>query len=299
MPWLDVTREFGPIPDEPSQLQTVVKASQYLQAESYRYAAEASRRRFPNCSGYIIWMGHDNLHNTSNNSVVQIDGATKPAYDWLQRAYANLHVSLRHDSICYAPGERFVGRVFVHEDAAAKSGRAEARGSGGAITASLRTLDGRVVESTRRDLADAETSGAVMELDWAVPVCEQALFLVELVWERPGSAVRNRYLLSQQKEHPLAPLLKLPEPELSVRQHADGRVELLNTGKIAAISVRLVSLEPDCAILTCGQNIILLAGESLTNTYQQVSLDSNRRVTARMGVEAFNLACPLVITDRK
>ncbi|HPZ99371.1 MAG TPA: glycoside hydrolase family 2 TIM barrel-domain containing protein [Phycisphaerae bacterium] len=291
IPWGDVTAAIGEIPDDPAWLPLVVKIHRYMQAESYRYAAEACRRRFPNCSGYIIWMGHDNVHNTSNNSVVQIDGSTKPAYDFLQRAYAPRHVSLRYESLAWRAGERFAGRVFVHADATVgpQSVQATACGSSGTVRAVLRLLDGQVIETAAREVKVGMPGGqAVLDLDWPVPTALHELFVVELNWDHAGSVVRNQYLFTQNPVHLLAPLAQLEPVELFVQRESRDRIRVENRGKLAAIGVRLVSSVPDCAILTRGNNMILMPGESYEFRYAALALEPGLPVPETVCVEWLN-----------
>lgn len=282
IPWDEVTREFGPIPDDPSQLPTVVKASRYLQADSYRYIAEATRRRYPNCSGFIIWMGQDSVHCTSNNSVIQIDASAKPAYDWLQRAWGDRHVSLRHDSIHYAPGRPIVGDVWLHRDQAGAAAT-------GSLTVSLRTLDGRIVESLSVPVSGAGESIRAAAIDWSAPECSERLFVIDLVWEDSGREVSNRYLLSQQADHPLGPMLALPAAALTVERAGDDVVTILNGDEIAALAVRLVGTVPDQAVLTDVNDLIVFPGESCMVRFATVAASADAEPTD-LAVEWFNSA---------
>jgi beta-mannosidase len=255
VPWDDVTREFGPIADDPTQLPNVVKASQHLQADSYRYLAESVRRRYPNCTGLLIWMGHDSVHCTANNSVIQIDAETKPAYDWLQRAYAARHVSLKHDSIHYRPGDPITAEAWIHRDEFEPP-------ADGQVTISLRSLDGQVVQSLSAPVSGKGESIRVAPIDWPAPDCPERLFVIELVWENDSGRIMNRYLLSQQAEHPFAPMLSLPPAKLTAEWAEADQIRVRNDGPIAAIGVRVVPAVPDVALLTDMNSVILFPGES-------------------------------------
>ncbi|GMU22368.1 MAG: beta-mannosidase [Phycisphaerae bacterium] len=257
VPWMDVTREFGPWPDQPASLPALVKASQYLQAESYRYAAEASRRRFPNCSAFVVWMGHDSVHCTANNSVIHIDGSTKPAYDWLRQAFAGRHVSLRHESIYYSPGSSLKGEIWVHRDEMA-------RPAAGVIRARLRRLDGQVVVASEHPLQGLGGSIRVGTINWKIPSFAERLFVVELVWSDEAEAAVNRYLLSQEGEHFLAPLLSLPVATVEMKTDQPGCIRLRNTSATAALGVRLRRCVPHQPPLGDINNVILFPGEEQT-----------------------------------
>jgi beta-mannosidase len=256
IPEKDVLREFGPIPDDARKLATIVKCSRYLQAESYRYAAEATRRKHPRCSGFIVWMGHDSMHCAANNSVIEIDASPKPAYDWLREAYARRSVTFKHDRIGYAGGQRLTGEVWVtHDD--------DLQPAEGTVTIEMRRMDGEVMESMTVGLRGQASNLLVTPLDWPVRACREGLFVLHLCWNVSGEQIRRDYLLSQSEEHPLAAMLRLPEAALEVGPDdrlPDGLV-VTNTGDVSAVGVRLVSQTPDHALLVNANHLVLMPGE--------------------------------------
>lgn len=288
IPWEDVEREFGPIADDPSQLAAVVKASRYLQAESYRYAAEATRRRWPTCSGLLIWMGHDSVPCTANNSVIQTDATVKPAYDWLQRAWAQRHVSLKLSSISFEPGSRLVGEVWLHRDDADQP-------ASGTVTASLRRLDGETLTRATADVTGDGPSIRAVSLYWEVPAFDERLFVVDVIWTDGDREISNRYPLSQQTEHPLQPMWRLRPTELDCRRKGHGRVCIANTGHTAAVGVRLVSTGG--ALLTEANNMVLFPGESHEVGYEIIPTPWERgEAGADLRVEVFNSEADFTIS---
>ncbi len=310
-PWEDVTREFGPFPDDAAQLPHVVRASRYLQAESYRYVAESVRRRFPACSGLIIWMGHDCVHCTANNSLVQIDGSTKPAFDWLRKAWAPRHVSLRHERISYLPGEMFEGEVWCHLDPRAaamcprcgcepavchcsvSSAPASAAALTGHVSARLRTLTGQTISEWQAEVTGVGPSLCVGRVSFQVPACPEELFLIEIEWDDDGRCVDNRYLLSQQHDHPLAPLAQLPPASVSRHLDAPGQAAIRNDGPSPAVGVRLIPARPDLVLLADTGFLILLPGEKRVIGYEIIALAdasaaSAPTANADLRVEWFN-----------
>jgi beta-mannosidase len=281
IPWDDVAAAFGPIADEPGQLPAVVKAHRYMQAESYRYAAESCRRRYPACSGYIIWMGHDNLHNTANNSVLQIDGSAKPAYDWLQRAWAGRHVSIQYRSLACEPGECFVGRVFLHCDARPVSG--------GTARLSILSLEGRVLRTQSVETPGPDGAGRpALEVEWEIPAGDDPLFVAEAAWEAENETVVNRYLLSRRRPHPLAPLLQLAPAGVSMVRDSLERVTVRNNGPVAAVGVRVISSSAGHAVLADRNNLLLFPGESQVICSRMLPLEQDLPEPPGLTVEWFN-----------
>lgn len=64
-----------------------IRETQAHQAEAYSIAANACKRRFPKCGGFIIWMGHDCFPCPANNSVIDFLCETKPAYHALREVF--------------------------------------------------------------------------------------------------------------------------------------------------------------------------------------------------------------------
>lgn len=290
IPWNDVAREFGPIPDDESELAFVVKASRYLQAESYRYAAEAARRRAMTCSGFIVWMGHDTIHCTANNSVIEASGRPKPAYAWIQRAFASPHVSLQHDRICYRPGEPFVGEVWVHRNAGE-------RAAAGRVTARMISVRGEIYETVEHPVrTEGQESVHCGELRWTVPEAPYELFIVELALELEGETVSNRYLLSQATDYPLSPLRRLPLATLTIAEHLwidkrRNRVTVANSGEVCALGVELCAQSSGVTVLAHRNSLILLPGEAAAIEYELLNTglaDSRRRRGAGVRIECFN-----------
>jgi beta-mannosidase len=69
-------REMG---RPPSKLEEYVAWGQSRQAELLSIAVSACKRRFPECGGIIIWMGHDSWPCSANTSLIDFEGQPKPA----------------------------------------------------------------------------------------------------------------------------------------------------------------------------------------------------------------------------
>jgi beta-mannosidase len=68
-------------------VETMRRASQWLQYEGLRYAVEAQRRRWPQCSGTLPWQFNESFPNAWCTSAVDYHGVSKPAYYGVARAY--------------------------------------------------------------------------------------------------------------------------------------------------------------------------------------------------------------------
>ena len=74
--WDEFQREEG---RAPVSLAEMAAWSQARQARALEIAFAACKRRFPRCGGFIVWMGHDTFPCFSNTSLVDCEGAPKPA----------------------------------------------------------------------------------------------------------------------------------------------------------------------------------------------------------------------------
>ena len=64
-----------------------VEKSQQRQADFLALAIDACKQRFPRCSGFLIWMGHDCMPVGNNTSIINYDGTPKPAYHAIKEVF--------------------------------------------------------------------------------------------------------------------------------------------------------------------------------------------------------------------
>jgi beta-mannosidase len=69
------------------RLNTYIILSQKRQARFLALAANTCKSRFPQCAGFIVWMGHDACPAPSNTSIIDFDRNPKPAYWALQKVF--------------------------------------------------------------------------------------------------------------------------------------------------------------------------------------------------------------------
>ncbi len=68
-------------------LRAYVEYTQGIQAEAYALAARTCKARFPRCGGFLLWMGHDCHPCPANNSIIDVEGNPKPAWEALRKAF--------------------------------------------------------------------------------------------------------------------------------------------------------------------------------------------------------------------
>ncbi len=78
--WIDWDEYIAEKGDRASEsLEDYVKWSQNRQAEGLKIAVKSMKDKFPECGGFLIWMGHDCFPCMVNTSVIDFEGNPKPA----------------------------------------------------------------------------------------------------------------------------------------------------------------------------------------------------------------------------
>ncbi|MBA2528818.1 MAG: hypothetical protein H0V19_02455, partial [Euzebyales bacterium] len=105
-----VGRAFGGGIDD---LETLVRASQLLQAEGLRYAVEANRRRQWRNSGSIPWQFNEPFPNGFCTSAVDYRGRPKAAYHGVAAAYRPVHPSASFATLAWHGHDDFAAELWV------------------------------------------------------------------------------------------------------------------------------------------------------------------------------------------
>lgn len=240
---------FGRIED----LETFVRASQWMQAEGLRYAIESHRRRQGRCSGVCPWQFNEPFPNTACTNVVDYLGQPKPAYWWVRRAYQPVHLSLRYDKLTWQPGEEWQAQVWAHGvDEPVRHAL---------WTVCLHALDGTEV-ARAEGVIESLTQGAVPveRVQWTLPQEAGVWVVVACLYNRRGGVLAcNEYFFSTAQP-PMLPLLSAPATRLRVwrrRQH----VGVKNVGEAVALLVQLTPQEGQWLLLE-DNYFCLLPGET-------------------------------------
>ncbi len=117
-------------------VETMRRASQWLQYEGLRYAVEAQRRRWPRCSGTLPWQFDESYPQAWCTTAVDYRGDAKPAYYGVARSYRGAPSA--HFATCAWGGER---EARAHVSGPARfvdlDGRVVAEASAGELVAPL------------------------------------------------------------------------------------------------------------------------------------------------------------------
>lgn len=226
-----VQEAFGGLRDLPS----LVRASQFLQAEGLRYAVESNRRRQFQNSGTLPWQFNEPFPNGYCTSAVDYFGEPKMAYYAVAHAYRPILLSARFERQVWAGQAWFEAGIWLsNATPTAQEGNvvAQIRGSRGEVF-------GEWQVSTRLPV---NSSAPVIDYRLPLAAIEDDLFILDLrlLSEDGKEMAQSRYLFSRTDN--LAPMLRLPATKLSIRQQTKGdltRLTVVNAGERLALYVRL------------------------------------------------------------
>lgn len=79
--------EYKSTNNDTNDIDEYIKWSQNRQTEGLTIALKKSKERFPECGGFIIWMGHDSFPCMVNTSIIDFDGKPKPVLEELSKIW--------------------------------------------------------------------------------------------------------------------------------------------------------------------------------------------------------------------
>ncbi|MFD0712479.1 glycoside hydrolase family 2 TIM barrel-domain containing protein [Paenibacillus sp. GCM10027626] len=256
VPWETVSGAFGPWSLTEDELETFVMCSRFLQKESVRYAAEATLRRMPEASGFVVWMGNEPFPNCANTSILEWDGMPKPVFYALKKAFSPLHVSVRYDKASYMRGETFRGDLFLHGPEIP---------SEIIVHAVACDIFGRVLaESFYQPAVGFAVSPILLgTIDFALPELEGRVFFLR--WElRDESGLvlsTAAYIYTVDGQYAFDALRCLPAAGLGAELAGGRTVMLHNHSAVSAVEVWLEGESNEGSPVFADNGIMLLPGE--------------------------------------
>jgi len=255
--WDQLSRLFGPWSREREALRAYAQASRYLQMESLRYMAEATRRREPEASGFVVWMGNEPFANNANTSLLEYDGVPKPAYYAVKKAFGALHVTAKYDKIAWRSGERFGCELFVMDEQAAHMAYS--------LRARLYRADGELLREQLFELSGAEPAACAGRLQYDIADAPFAVLLLRLELFGRGEeapAATNSYLFTVDADYPFSPLRALPSADIVVSPGLKtGQLTVSNPSDVLAAGVFAIPKRPAGAAYPLDNYLFLLPGE--------------------------------------
>jgi beta-mannosidase len=254
-----------------TNLVTLQRASQVLQATGLAYAVESDRRRAPRCSMVLPWQLNESFPNAWCTSAVDYHGEPKPAFHAVRRAFADDRTTVQVDRAAWPPGTTPAATAWVWSAAGVAPGS----------TLTARLLDGYgnpLAEERRANLPGVSDPTAVVHLVApqhaldALP--ERALLLWETTWTGADGEVIDRTVEIAARGPDWSALLDLDAAALAVRVGCDegrraARVEVVHRAGPAVVGLALTDARrvDDPGWVTCDGDVRpLLPGEQRAHT---------------------------------
>jgi beta-mannosidase len=280
---------FGELPN----IETLVHATQFMQADGLRYALEADRRRKYHNSGTLPWQFNEPYPMAACTSAVDYYGRPKPSYYAVARAYAPLSVSAKFSTLAWNGCEDFDAEIWV-------ANSKEGTHRNASLQMRLMGLDGSLYAGQMETVCvDASCAARLAHVHESIDRIKDKVFFLDLQLCSDQGVVlcQNRYVFSRTAD--LAPFLACPPAQLSASSSGtenEQTLALTNAGSTAAMFLWLEEARdlhaPGYAYF--GDNYFcLLPGESrkVSVVWKDVPAEEQR-----VEISAWNAA--LIVLDR-
>ncbi len=98
--WLD-TNAVNALFGEPADLETLAKASEFVQAEGLRYLIHSVRRQRPDTCGIVLWALNETFPNAASLSILEYSLKPKPCYNFVKNAFTPNIAGLWYDDLYF------------------------------------------------------------------------------------------------------------------------------------------------------------------------------------------------------
>jgi beta-mannosidase len=223
---------FGDMAD----IETLGRATQFIQAEGLRYALEADRRRQYHNSGTLPWQFNEPYPMAACTSAVDYYGQPKPAYYAVAQAYEPLHVSAKFSTLAWAGREQFEAEIWLNNSE-------ETTFSALNLYVKIIGLHGYAHSSWTESFSCAGNSAKqIVTVKWPLAELADAIFFLDICLENSDEAIlsHSRYLFTNTVN--LEPLLSIPPTDLKVQKQDNGDewvLTLTNAGDLTALCIWL------------------------------------------------------------
>ena len=261
-----------------TDIETLVRVTQFAQVDGLRYALEADRRRKYQNSGTLPWQFNEPYPMAACTSAVDYYGQPKPAYYAVARAYEPIHVSAKYATTVWAGREAFTAEIW------ANNALDETR-VGVQLNARLTGVDGKDYAAWTATVALLpDAASTLLNVEAALADVESEVFFLDLALTSDDGKLLSRNRYSFTKAQNLAPLLNVPPTAIAVEQN-DSALTVTNTGEMVAL---FVWIEDEREVGATGfayfsdNYFCLLPGETrdITVSWQNVP-PADRRLSAR------------------
>ena len=219
-----------------NNLETEIKASQFVQAEGIRYANQANRRAKWHRSGCYMWTFNEPWPNAAHGCIVEYYGKPKPALYYTRNSYAPVNVSAEYSSINLSPDDTLNLNFFAVN--------ARKENVHGNFSVKIIDLNGdSYFNSIKKTTIPALEACKIDSLDFIVPLkAINNVLLVRIELSDNGKIISSEIYTfgikpSETKDELyLTPLLKAPKTEIGIDLKKTGTINWGNDQMICYLA---------------------------------------------------------------
>jgi beta-mannosidase len=223
-------QSFGDV----NTVETLVRATQFLQAEGLRYALEADGRRKYQNSGTLPWQFNEPYPMAACTSAVDYYGEPKPVYYAVARAYQALQVSAKFATAAWKDQSHFAVEIWGNHSGETALGDKR-------LTARLVGLDGEIHAEWNTTVGIPGNRALILtSIEYSLENLNLFFLDLRLADTSGQTLALNRYPFTNAAN--LVPLLSAPPTELTLNTEVisdEWRVTITNAGTHAALFVWL------------------------------------------------------------
>lgn len=274
-------------------IDSIRKASQYMQYEGLKYAVECNRRRSFHNSGSFPWQFNEPYPNLFCTSHVDYYGNPKPVYYGMKKAYAPWTVTACFQSSSLSGVASFECEMYVGANGAGDQKERNRM----CVETYIYSMTGECwFSSSENCRPEAGRSVSAGEIKLQMNQLPEDLFLLRLRLTGDGMELaENEYLFTRTEDFKYLHQTQEPELESERIRTADGKEKLWlrNTGKIAALFVSVTPSEnqPDEVWFYFEDNYFtLLPGETREIGFEMECGQEQNDLSGCLALEALNVS---------
>ncbi|SKA85340.1 beta-mannosidase [Clostridium sp. USBA 49] len=267
-------------------IESIRKASQYMQYEGLKYAVECNKRRAFHNSGTFPWQFNEPYPNNYCTSSLDYYGNPKPAYFGIKKAYSSFLISASFESSSLFKKEDFKCSIFIGTQLLSQELEVLEKLKS---VVEIAAVDGTICYKSTMDCKAVENATVkLVDLNIKLNKIPTSLFLLRLRLETDNKILAsNEYLFTKGKD--LKDVFELEQPSLLLKQTEKG-VSITNNGKTAVLYLFITSNEDlnSKNYLYFDNNYCCI----LPNEIKEIAIEStNDKVTlGNLAIEALNVS---------
>jgi beta-mannosidase len=235
--WWNQEKSWRVVFGEVSDIETLARATQFMQAEGLRYALESDRRRKYQNSGTLPWQFNEPYPMATCTSAVDYYGQPKPSYYAVARAYQPLLVSASFPTLAWAGHQSVEAEIWVNNSHDSGFDNLD-------LHIKIVGMSGRIYSAWTEVISSAANSASpVFTVSWPMAQLNGDSFFLDIRLQNNQGRLlaHNRYPFTRAAN--FAPILTVPMTDVKVQKQDRGDAWLLNLTNIGQYAALYLWLE--------------------------------------------------------